>query len=90
MRQGGLYLAAAGSGVLALLVLARLAGLVAAGQRVQDERRRLLERLIRVSEEERPGSPSRSTTGRSRSSPRSTSSWSGSGACWSAASWTVA
>src|SRR5205823_6461321 len=49
----GVLLAAAGSAVLGLLILARMAGLVRAGQAAQGERRRLLERLIRVSEEER-------------------------------------
>jgi signal transduction histidine kinase len=49
----GVFLAATGSLGLGLLVLVRAAGLVRVGQSVQVERRRLLERLIGVSEDER-------------------------------------
>jgi signal transduction histidine kinase len=55
LRTGhyGLLLDSGGGLVVALLVFARLAGLVATAERVQEQRRKLLERLMWVSEEER-------------------------------------
>jgi signal transduction histidine kinase len=51
--QPELLVEIAGSAAIALLLLARLVGQVAVADRVQADRRRLLERLIHVSEEER-------------------------------------
>jgi signal transduction histidine kinase len=55
LRTGhyGLLLDSGGGLVFALLVFARLVSLVATAERVQEQRRKLLERLMWVSEEER-------------------------------------